>query len=114
MIFARGMLMLAGAAMIVAIWAMILSLFMKPAHAGAYLDLGVGMHVREWQETPCECGYYLSEQNPLGLVRIGYATDPRPLGVFEVNLDFSYLHISSMAVSTDTGIDAAFAVVRIQ
>lgn len=83
--------------------------------AGLFLDLDMGLIGFGW-ESKCPCARrYLSDENPMGQVRIGYETSQRQLFKWvKVSGHAYYQHTSSMSNGDDTGVDFFLGGIRLE
>lgn len=94
-------------------------LLIANANAGVYLDLDVGMHLNRWEGRSCNyisadidkrtssCqmqSVYISDENPLGSVRLGYKTNKYKLLGIKIRGRAYLGHISSILDRKDRGL----------
>ena len=96
--------------------AILLLLASVNAEAGPYLDLDIGTHLVDYHvHLPGDQSkQYLSHENPVGIVRLGYETDTLvKVGPAEVKLHTYYEHGSSLS-SADYGYHLWMGGIRIE
>lgn len=85
------------------------------AKAGPFLDLDIGTHLTDWYDS---CNYRqrcIGEENPIGIIRIGYETNTyRMWGPVDISAHGYYEHMSSAGNPDDTGIDVLMFGIRIE
>lgn len=82
-------------------------------HAGPFLDLDLGTHLTDYHVHDVYPGRYLSHENPIGIVRLGYQTETYKLfGPVKASVHAYYQHMSSAKTSQDSGVDVLMLGVR--
>jgi|DEB0MinimDraft_12_1074336.scaffolds.fasta_scaffold227706_1 hypothetical protein len=84
--------------------------------AGPFLDLDIGTHLTDWQNTCHNCEpRYLGEESPIAIVRFGYQTNTYPIfGPVDARVHAYYEHMSSAGNPNDHGIDVIMFGVRFE
>ena len=84
----------------------IVGLNLQTAKAGPFLDLDIGAHLTNYHEHEPDGTRWLGNENPIGIVRIGYQTETyRLFGPVDARVHGYYEHMSSAGTSDDTGVD---------
>ena len=87
----------------------------KFAHAGMFLDLDLGAHLTNYHEHEPDGTRWLGNENPIGIVRVGYQTgDYNLFGPVDISAHGYYEHMSSAGTSEDTGVDVIMFGVRFE
>jgi hypothetical protein len=85
------------------------------AEAGLFLDLDLGVHLVDYHvhlpDDPSK--QYLSHENPIGMIRLGYETKAYPVGKIDVRLHTYYEHGSSLR-SADYGYHVWMGGIRLE
>ena len=100
---------------IILLTVLILSVGGKFAHAGMFLDLDLGAHLTNYHEHEPDGTRWLGNENPIGIVRVGYQTGTYNMfGPVDISAHGYYEHMSSAGTSDDTGVDVIMFGVRFE
>lgn len=83
--------------------------------SGMFLDLDLGAHLTNYHQHEPDGTRWLGNENPIGIVRIGYQTNSYNLvGPLDISAHGYYEHMSSAGTGDDTGVDVIMFGVRIE
>jgi len=85
------------------------------AQAGPFLDLDIGTNLTHDHAYIPEQGYLISDENPVGQIRIGYQTEAYNLfGPVDVRVHGYFQHRSSIRTNLDGGFNLLMFGIRIE
>lgn len=85
------------------------------AMAGPFLDLDIGTHLQSWPDQTYNGEPALGQENPIGIIRIGYQTNKWNFaGPLNVRAHAYYEHMSSAGTNMDSGVDVLMFGVRFE
>ena len=85
------------------------------ANAGLFLDLDMGAHLTNYHEHQPDGTRWLGNDNPIGIIRVGYQTDRYNFtGQLNISAHSYYEHMSSAGTGDDTGVDVLMFGIRIE